>query len=263
MADRQVARLKAALADREARVKILEARVAALEASTSLRVGRAVTDAARRPGKGVIRLPRELFRMWRDRGSPTVVTSVDAREKPMFSARDEDRLIAAAPATGLVVAGVLGPEAAAALEPLAHVVPLMPHDAALVLDVTDVDLVIVDAAAGAPGGPWAYLGVPGMPDRDRALLALMDVARGRNRPLVLAGSAPAIAGFGWDATVPPGTPLDEALPGLCARFGIDTGGIDTGRTGTGGTDIGGTGTDGVDRGRSGTAGVGAARADAP
>ncbi|MCO5998701.1 hypothetical protein [Actinoallomurus rhizosphaericola] len=221
MADRQVARLKAALADREARVQILEARVAALEGSTSLKVGRAVTDAARRPGKGVVQLPRELYRMWRHRGAPNVVTSVDARERPMFTARDEDRLIAAAPATGLVVAGVLGPAAAAALGEVAHVVPLMPHDAALVLDTTDVDLVIVDAAAGEPGGPWAYLGVPGVPDRDRALLALMGVARDRGRPVVLAGSAPAIAGFGWDATVPPGTPIAGALPGLCARFGIE------------------------------------------
>ena len=82
MADRQAARLKAALADREARVRILEARVAALEASTSLRVGRAVTDAARKPGKGVVTLPRELYRMWRHRGAPNVVTSVDARERP-------------------------------------------------------------------------------------------------------------------------------------------------------------------------------------
>ncbi|MCO6004829.1 hypothetical protein NE236_07540 [Actinoallomurus purpureus] len=220
MADRQVARLKAALADREARVQILEARVAALEGSTSLKVGRAVTDAARKPGKGVVQLPRELYRMWRHRGAPNVVTSVDARERPMFTARDEDRLIAAAPATGLVVAGVLGAAAAEALEDVAHVVPLLPHDAALVLDTTDVDLVIVDAAAGEPGGPWAYLGVPGVPDRDRALLAMMGVARDRGRPLVLAGSAPAIAGFGWDATVAPGTPIGEALPGLCARFGI-------------------------------------------
>jgi hypothetical protein len=158
--------------------------------------------------------------MWRHRGAPNVVTSVDARERPMFTARDEDRLIAAAPATGLVVAGVLGPAAAEALGEVAHVVPLMPHDAALVLDTTDVDLVVVDAAAGEPGGPWAYLGVPGVPDRDRALLALLGVARDRGRPVVLAGSAPAIAGFGWDATVPPGTPVAEALPGLCARFGI-------------------------------------------
>ena len=114
-----------------------------------------------------------------------------------------------------------GPAAAESLEEVAHVVPLMPHDAALVLDTTDVDLVIVDAAAGEPGGPWAYLGVPGVPDRDRALLALLGVARDRGRPVVLAGSAPAIAGFGWDATVPPGTPVAEALPGLCARFGIE------------------------------------------
>jgi hypothetical protein len=97
----------------------------------------------------------------------------------------------------------------------------MPHDAALVLDTADVDLVIVDAAAGAAGGPWAYLGVPGVPDRERALLGLMEVARGRDRPLVLLGSSPGLAGLGWDATLKDGTALDEALPGLCARFGID------------------------------------------
>jgi hypothetical protein len=225
MADRQVARLKAALADREARVQILEARVSALEASTSLRVGRAVTDAARKPGKGVVALPRELYRMWRHRGAPNVVTSVDARERPMFSARDEDRLIAGSPLgvleKGVIVAGVLGPDSTQSLARTAHVVPLMPHDAALVLDTADVDLVIVDAAAGAAGGPWAYLGVPGVPDRERALLGLMEVARGRGRPLVLLGSSAGLAGLGWDATLKDGTELDEALPGLCARFGID------------------------------------------
>lgn len=221
MADRQVARLKAALADREARVQILEARVAALEASTSLRVGRAVTDAARKPGKGVVTLPRELYRMWRHRGAPNVITSVDARERPMFSARDEDRLIAGTPVKGLIVAGVLGPAAAESLGDAAHLVPLMPHDAALVLDAADVDMVIVDAAAGAPGGPWAYLGVPGVPDRERALLGMLDVARGRNRPSVLLGTSPGLAGLPWDATLARGTSLAEALPGLCARFGID------------------------------------------
>ncbi|MDN3355496.1 hypothetical protein [Actinomadura sp. DC4] len=220
MADRQAARLKAALADREARVRILEARVAALEASTSLRVGRAVTDAARKPGKGVVALPRELYRMWRHRGAPNVVTSVDARERPMFSARDEDRLIAGSVRTDLIVAGVLGPESAEALGRAAHIVPLMPHDAALVLDTADVDLVIVDAAAGAPGGPWAYLGVPGVPDRERALHGLLEVARGRNRPVVLLGTSPGLAVLRWDATVKDGTPLDEALAGLRTRFGI-------------------------------------------
>ncbi|GLY76898.1 hypothetical protein [Actinoallomurus iriomotensis] len=221
MADRQVSRLKAALADRDARVRILEARVAALEESTSLRVGRAVTDAARSPGKGVVRLPRELYRMWRHRGAPNVVTSVDARERPMFSARDEDRLIVGSPATGLIVAGVLGAAAAEELGRTARVVPLMPHDAALIVDTADVDLVLVDAAAGAPGGPWAYLGVPGVPDRERALLGLMDVARGRGRPLVLLGSAPGLAGLGWDATLKAGTPLDEGLAALRTRFGLE------------------------------------------
>ncbi len=221
MADRQAARLKAALADREARVKILEARVAALETSTSLRVGRAVTNAARKPSKGVVRLPKELYRMWRHRGAPNVVTSVDARERPMFSARDEDRLIAGTSARGLVVAGVLSRRTAEALDGLAQIVPLMPHDAGLVLDTTDVDLVFVDAAAGEPGGPWAYLGVPGVPDRERALLALMEVAWGRGHPVVLLGSSPGLSGLDWDATLESGTPTEDDLTRLCARFGID------------------------------------------
>jgi hypothetical protein len=97
----------------------------------------------------------------------------------------------------------------------------MPHDASLILDTADVDLVLVDAAAGAPGGPWAYLGVPGVPDRERALLGLMDVARSRGRPLVLLGSAPGLTGLGWDATLKAGTSLDEALAGLRSRFGLD------------------------------------------
>jgi hypothetical protein len=220
MADRQVARLKAALADRDARVQILEARVAALESSMSLKVGRVVTDAARRPAKGVVRLPRELYRMWRHRGTPNVITSTDARPRPMFSVRDEDRLIAGTRARTVAVAGVLGRTAATALEGLADVVPLMPHDAALVLDTADVDLVLVDAAAGEPGGPWAYLGVPGVPDRERSLLALMDVARDRGRPLVLLGHSPVLAGLGWDETLASGTPTKDDLARLCARFDI-------------------------------------------
>jgi hypothetical protein len=222
MADRQVARLKAALADRDERVRILEARVAALEASTSLRVGRAVTTAARRPGKGIVRLPRELYRVWRHRGDPAVVTSADARSRPMFSARDEDRLIAGGGgARGIAVAGVLGPRMETALAGHAYVVPLMPHDAGMVLDVADVDLVIVDASAGEPGGPWAYLGVPGVPDRERSLLALIDVARDRGHPVVLAGTAPGLNGIEWDAVIAPEPPTADDLSELCARFGID------------------------------------------
>lgn len=196
MADRQVSRLKAALADREDRVRILEARVAALEESTSLRVGRAVTDAAR--GRGVLRLPRELMGLWRDRGTPNKITSVDARERPMATARDEDRLIATAPATGKIVAAILPP--GAHLEGV-HVIELMPHDAAIVLDTADVDLLLVDAAAGEPGGPWAYLGTPGVPDRERALLAAMEVARARGIPATLAGRSPGLSRLTWDNTV--------------------------------------------------------------
>lgn len=220
MTDRQVARLKAALADRDERVRILEARVAALEASASFRIGQAFTGAARSPARGVVRLPRELYRVWRSGGATSVVTSTDARPRPMHSARDEDRLIAGS-TPGLAVAGVFGPRMAEALGGLTRLVPLLPHDAEMVLDIADVDLVIVDAAAGEPGMPWAYLGVPGVPDRERALLGLVHVARDRGRPVVLAGSAPALNRIGWDAVIPPEPPTAEELTALCARLGIE------------------------------------------
>ena len=80
-------------------------------------------------------------------------------------------------------------------------VPLYPHDAAQVLDAADVDLVVVDGAAGAPGGPWAYLGVPGVYDRERTLLAVREVARSRGLPLILWGEAPPmLTRLDWTAT---------------------------------------------------------------
>ncbi|MCQ0016019.1 hypothetical protein [Actinomadura madurae] len=63
-------------------------------------------------------------------------------------------------------------------------------------------MVVVDAAAGEPGGPWAYLGVPGMYDRDLALDEIRRIAAARSLPLVLWGEAPpaTLASLRWDAT---------------------------------------------------------------
>ncbi|MFD0802540.1 hypothetical protein ACFQZU_14605, partial [Streptomonospora algeriensis] len=52
--------LRQALSEREAQLQEAKARLAALEGSTSLQVGRALTAAAKRPGRGLVRLPRDL-----------------------------------------------------------------------------------------------------------------------------------------------------------------------------------------------------------
>ncbi|MFG3656963.1 hypothetical protein [Streptomyces sp. NPDC047706] len=59
--------LAAALHRARDRVGLLEARVAMLEGSTSLRVGRALVSAARSPRQEAPRLPRELYGLWRGR----------------------------------------------------------------------------------------------------------------------------------------------------------------------------------------------------
>ncbi|QKG25104.1 hypothetical protein [Actinomadura verrucosospora] len=203
-ATRQAARLRAALREREARVQELERRLGALETSVALQFGRLVAGAARNPRRRGPRLPKELYRLWRKRNGPEQGPAPSAGERLQLDRidRPEDRLLAAAPHDGIVIAGIFAPATAIALREHAKVIPLYPHDAAIVLDTADVDLVLVDAAAGEPGGPWAYLGVPGMYDRDRALHDVRALARARSLPLVLWGEAPpaTLALLDWDAT---------------------------------------------------------------
>ncbi|WP_242889298.1 hypothetical protein [Actinomadura litoris] len=216
-ANRQVARLRATLRERESRVEELERRLAALETSTTLQFGRLVAGAARNPRRRGVRLPKELYRLWRKRNVPVSESGTGDGERITLDRidRPEDRLLIAAPHDGLVIAGVLGARAAATLAEHAKVVRLYPHDASIVLDTADVDLLVVDAAAGEPGGPWAYLGVPGMYDRDRALNDVRELAAARGLPLVLWGEAPpaTLSCLRWDATVTaPGRLADLLTP---------------------------------------------------
>lgn len=215
-ANRQVARLRATLRERESRVQELERRLDALETSTTLQFGRLVAGAARNPRRRGVRLPKELYRLWRKRNVPVSASSSSEGERIHLDHvdRPEDRLLAAAPYDGVVIAGVLGARAAATLADHAKVVPLYPHDAAIVLDTADVDMLVVDAAAGEPGGPWAYLGVPGMYDRDRALSDIREIAVARDLPLVLWGEAPpaTLACLHWDSTATTPGRLAELAP---------------------------------------------------
>ncbi|MGH3392258.1 MAG: hypothetical protein ACRDOO_25580, partial [Actinomadura sp.] len=135
--------------------------------------------------------------------------------------RTEDRLLAASPAAlegwsrPLVVAGVFGPTTAERLTGFARPVPLFPHDGELVLEATDADLLVVDAAAGTAGGPWAYLGEPGMYDREHTLDELLAAARARRLPVVLwgAGPVPGLTRLAWDAVGTPGVSLRRFNPG--------------------------------------------------
>jgi hypothetical protein len=213
----QLGRLKSTLREREARLEELEKRLAALETSTAVQFGRLVAGAARNPKRGK-RLPKDLYRLWRKRNAPVSAGgSSGGGVQPDRVDRPENRLLVAGPCEGLIIAGVLAPHTAALLAEHAKVVPLYPHDAAIVLDRADVDMLVVDASAGEPGGPWAYLGVPGMHDRDLALHELRQIAAARSLPLVLWGGPPpaTLASLPWDATITAPGRLAEVLePGL-------------------------------------------------
>ncbi|MBC6458742.1 hypothetical protein [Actinomadura sp. HBU206391] len=232
-ANRQVARLRAAVRERDSRLHEVEERLAALEGSTTYRFGRIVVGAARRPGRRATRLPRELYRLWKHRDSPQQPgqgRDITRVQSDVFD-RQEDRLLAASPSAlegsvrQLVIAGVFGPSTPADLAGFARTVPLFPHDGALVLESADADLLLVDAAAGAAGGPWAYLGEPGMYDRERTLRTLLDAAGGRELPVVLwpagrgdegelagVATAPGLSRLDWDAIAVPGVSLRRFNP---------------------------------------------------
>ncbi|HEU5156287.1 MAG TPA: hypothetical protein VFU43_04770 [Streptosporangiaceae bacterium] len=221
---KQVVKLRAALRDREARVHELEERLAALENSTTMQFGRVFAAAARRPARGAVRLPRQLYRLWRRRDSPQ--TRPNGERRAYFDLaglpRPEDRLLLAGPTDALTIAGVFGPGCQDTAAGCARVVSLLPHDAALALETADADLLIVDAAAGAAGGAWAYLGEPGVYDREQALGALMEMARDRGLPVVLwdetrsgeepGAAPPGLARLDWTATGSPGVSLRRFNP---------------------------------------------------
>ncbi|MFD0318423.1 hypothetical protein [Streptomyces flavalbus] len=68
---REKDQLATALRGARERVALLESRVAMLEGSTSLRVGRALVSAARSPRRAAPRLPGELYGLWRERTGGT------------------------------------------------------------------------------------------------------------------------------------------------------------------------------------------------
>ncbi|MDT0304555.1 hypothetical protein [Streptomonospora wellingtoniae] len=199
--------LRQALSEREAQLQEAKARLAALEGSTSLQVGRALTAAAKRPARGLVRLPRDLFRLWRKAGRTGPATGRGRKAQPVRSfdaEREEARLLSGRVGvrdSRLVVAGALSPEVRAALEPYVLVVPLRPQDAQAAFESVDVDIVCVSASATAPGSLWAHVGDPAVGDRTRVLNWVVESAEARGVPTVLIADAPAppgLAALGFD-----------------------------------------------------------------
>jgi hypothetical protein len=209
-------RLARTLRETRLQLAMTQARLAALEQSATMELGRTLVRAARRPWSRGVQLPADLVRLWRERGGltgPGAATLALASAQLGDLAGGGERFLsaltapglgasgAAAPAwtpPGLVITGVLTARACATLAPDAAVLPLLPHDADVMLESAGADLVLIEAEAMLAGSAWAYAGDPAATDRGRRLGRLIAAARTLGKPVIFIRNVPAHLAPGLD-----------------------------------------------------------------
>jgi hypothetical protein len=236
-------RLSRQLRDTRVQLAMTETRLAALEQSSTMRFGRTIANAAKKPWPRGALLPRDLYKLWRERGAPksgaqnaaaalaaaqladlkgTGGRFLSALTAPgALALSDPGLALAGAPATAprLVITGALSVLGCATLVPDAVVHPLLPHDADIVVEATGADLVVIEASALLPGSPWAHATDPAAVDRGRRLARMIVMARALGKPVVLLRDVPhsLMPGIGWLATSCDAV-LDGGLGVQLARF---------------------------------------------
>jgi len=209
-------RLARTLRETRLQLAMTQARLAALEQSATMELGRTLVRAARRPWSRGVQLPADLVRLWRERGGltgPGAATLALASAQlgdlvgggeRFLSALTAPGLGAPGPAApgwtppGLVITGVLTARACATLAPDAAVLPLLPHDADVMLESAGADLVLIEAEAMLAGSAWAYAGDPAATDRGRRLGRLIAAARALGKPVLFIRNVPAHLAPGLD-----------------------------------------------------------------
>ena len=241
-------RLARQLRETRMMLAMTETRLAALEQSSTMRFGRTIANAAKKPWPRGALLPRDLFRLWKDRAAPksgakNAATALAAAQladlsgtggRFLSSLTAPGVLALADPAltlagglsagsvgtgAGLVITGAISALGCATLAPEAVVHPLLPHDADVLLEGTGADLVLIEAAALLPGAPWAYATDPAAADRGRRLARLIVLARSLGKPVILVRNVPQalMPGIGWLAASCDAV-IDGGLGVQLARF---------------------------------------------
>jgi hypothetical protein len=201
-------RLARTLRETRLQLAMTQARLAALEQSTTMELGRTIARAAQRPWSRGVQLPLKLVRLWRDHGSPTgpgpaTLALASAQLGDLAGAGERFLSALTAPGLGapgaasatftpprLVITGVLTPQGCATLGPDAAVHPLLPHDADVMMESSGADIVLIEAAAMLAGSAWAYAGDPAGADRGRRLGRLIAAARALGKPVVFVRNVP-------------------------------------------------------------------------
>ena len=241
-------RLSQQLRDTRVQLAMTQTRLSALEQSSTMKFGRTIANAAKKPWPRGALLPRDLYKLWRDRGAPKSGAQnaanalaqaqladlkgnggrfLSALTPPGTLSLDDPALALAGLAgntSGLVITGAISALGCATLAPDAVVQPLLPHDADVVVEATGADIVLIQASALLPGEPWAYATDPAAADRGRRLARMIVMARALGKPVVLVRDVPhsLMPGIGWlaascDAVLDDGG-LDGGLGVQLARF---------------------------------------------
>jgi hypothetical protein len=236
-------RLSRQLRDTRVQLAMTQTRLSALEQSSTMKFGRTIANAAKKPWPRGALLPRDLYKLWRDRGTPKSGAQNAANALAQAQLADlkgnggrflsaltpPGALSLADPAlalagvavntSGLVITGAISALGCATLAPDAIVHPLLPHDADIVVEATGADLVIVQASALLPGEPWAHATDPAGADRGRRLARMIVMARALGKPVVLIRDVPhsLMPGIGWLAASCDAV-LDGGLGVQLARF---------------------------------------------
>ena len=236
-------RLSRQLRDTRVQLAMTETRLAALEQSSTMRFGRTIANAAKKPWPRGALLPRDLYKLWRERGAPK--SGAQNAAAALAAAQLADlkgtggRFLSSLTAPGaltladpglalagassstprLVITGALSVLGCATLVPDAVVHPLLPHDADIVVEATGADLVVIEASALLPGSPWAHATDPAAVDRGRRLARMIVMARALGKPVVLLRDVPQslMPGIGWLAASCDAV-LDGGLGVQLARF---------------------------------------------
>jgi hypothetical protein len=236
-------RLSRQLRDTRVQLAMTQTRLSALEQSSTMRFGRTIANAAKKPWPRGALLPRDLYKLWRMRGAPKSGAQNAANALAQAELADlkgnggrflsaltpPGALLPADPAlalagvagstSGLVITGAISALGCATIAPDAVVHPLLPHDADIVVEATGADLVLIQASALLPGEPWAYATDPAAADRGRRLARMIVMARALGKPVVLLRDVPhsLMPGIGWLAASCDAV-LDGGLGVQLARF---------------------------------------------
>jgi hypothetical protein len=237
-------RLSRQLRDTRVQLAMTQTRLSALEQSSTMKFGRTIANAAKKPWPRGALLPRDLYKLWRTRGAPKSGAQnaanalaqaqladlkgnggrfLSALTPPGALSLADPALalagVAADRAPGLVITGAISALGCATLAPDAVVHPLLPHDADIVVEATGADVVLIQASALLPGEPWAYATDPAAADRGRRLARMIVMARALGKPVVLLRDVPhaLMPGIGWLAASCDAV-LDGGLGVQLARF---------------------------------------------